>query len=157
MFLLKTDLPFLPPCSISWISRKDRKSRMSHRRFDYILIPGQRLLICIMCALIERSTPMTLQRLASLNEKKKTTLLQMYCFVMVSYCFVCICFSSNRFHKAWALPLFLFFSFFWGKESNLSWKAADQEDGRLMSQNNHIIRVWMPDSFTEERGREVGK
>ena len=28
-------------------------------------------------------------------------------------------------------------------------KPADQEDGRLMSQNNHLVRVWMPDSFIE--------
>jgi len=28
-------------------------------------------------------------------------------------------------------------------------KLADQEDGRLMSQNNHLIRVWMPVSFIE--------
>ena len=129
MFLLKTDLPFLPPCSISGISRKDRKSRMSHR-FDYILIPGQRLLICSMCTLIERSTPMTLQRSFSQLKKKKqqTTLLQMYCFVMVSYCFVCICFSSNRFHKAWALPLFLFsFFFFEARKATLVGKQQTKK------------------------------
>ena len=28
-------------------------------------------------------------------------------------------------------------------------KPADQEDGRLMSQNNHLVRVWMPGSFIE--------
>ena len=26
-------------------------------------------------------------------------------------------------------------------------KPANQEDGRLMSQNNHLVRVWMPGSF----------
>ena len=31
-------------------------------------------------------------------------------------------------------------------------KPADQEDGRLMSQNNHLIGVWMPVSLLEQRG-----
>ena len=32
-------------------------------------------------------------------------------------------------------------------------KPADQEDGRLMSQSNHLVGLWMPGSFTEpERG-----
>ena len=31
-------------------------------------------------------------------------------------------------------------------------KPADREDGRLMSQNNHLTEVWMPVSFTEHRG-----
>ena len=31
-------------------------------------------------------------------------------------------------------------------------KPADQEDGRLMSQSNHLVRVWMPSSFTESEG-----
>ena len=30
---------------------------------------------------------------------------------------------------------------------NLFGKPADQEDGRLMSQNNHGWMVWMLDSF----------
>ena len=29
-------------------------------------------------------------------------------------------------------------------------KPADQEDGRLMSQNNHLIGVWMPSSFVDQ-------
>ena len=33
-------------------------------------------------------------------------------------------------------------------------KPADGEDGRLMSQNNHLIRVWMPVYFIESE-REV--
>ena len=37
-------------------------------------------------------------------------------------------------------------------------KAADQEDGRLAPQNNHLIGVWMPDSFLDQRwGRWVSK
>ena len=31
-------------------------------------------------------------------------------------------------------------------------KPADREDGRLMSLNNHLVSVWMPDSFIERRG-----
>ena len=27
-------------------------------------------------------------------------------------------------------------------------KPADQEDGRLMSENNHLVGVWMSGSFT---------
>ena len=30
-------------------------------------------------------------------------------------------------------------------------KLADQEDSRLPSQNNHLIEVWMPGSFIEQR------
>ena len=30
-------------------------------------------------------------------------------------------------------------------------KLADQKDGRLISQNNHLFSVWMPDSFIEQR------
>ena len=32
-------------------------------------------------------------------------------------------------------------------------KFTDQEDGTPMSQNNHIIEVWMPGSFIEHRAR----
>jgi len=28
-------------------------------------------------------------------------------------------------------------------------KPTDGEDGRLKSQNNHLVEVWMPDSFIE--------
>ena len=30
-------------------------------------------------------------------------------------------------------------------------KPVDQEDGRLMSQNNHLLGVWMPGSFINQR------
>ena len=33
-----------------------------------------------------------------------------------------------------------------------SGKPADGEDGRLKSQNNHLIGVWMPVSFIAQRG-----
>ena len=34
-------------------------------------------------------------------------------------------------------------------------KPADQKDGRLMSQSNHFVGVWMPGSFIEsERSNE---
>ena len=36
-------------------------------------------------------------------------------------------------------------------------KLADWEDGRLMSQNSHLIGIWMPGSFIEQRGEEVKK
>ena len=37
-------------------------------------------------------------------------------------------------------------------------KPADRKDGRLMSQNNHLIRVWMSSLFIEgERGGEEVK
>lgn len=32
-----------------------------------------------------------------------------------------------------------------------SGKPADRENGRLRSQNNHLARVWMPDSFINQR------
>ena len=35
-------------------------------------------------------------------------------------------------------------------------KPADQEDGRIMSQNNHHLEVWMPGYFTDgSKGEEV--
>ena len=33
-------------------------------------------------------------------------------------------------------------------------KPSDQEDGRLTSQNSHLIGVWMPVSFKEHRAGE---
>ena len=30
-------------------------------------------------------------------------------------------------------------------------ELVDQEDGRLRSQNNHSVRVWMPGSFMDQR------
>ena len=35
-------------------------------------------------------------------------------------------------------------------------KPADPEDGRLMSQNNRLIRVWKPGSFIEQRWGKGG-
>ena len=32
---------------------------------------------------------------------------------------------------------------------------SDQEDGKLMSQNSHLVRVCMPGSFIEQRWRGV--
>ena len=34
-------------------------------------------------------------------------------------------------------------------------KLAYQEDGKLMSQSNHLIWVWMPGSFINQRQEEV--
>ena len=36
-------------------------------------------------------------------------------------------------------------------------KLADWEDGKLMSQNNSLIGVWMPASFIEQRGEQTRK
>ena len=36
-------------------------------------------------------------------------------------------------------------------------KPADREDGRLMSQNNHLVGVWMPGSFMDQSWGEVSK
>ena len=41
------------------------------------------------------------------------------------------------------------------RNTTLFGKPADWEDSRLMSQNNHLVRVWMPGSFIEQRTREV--
>ena len=35
----------------------------------------------------------------------------------------------------------------WGKEGTLIGEPADQEDGRLAPQNNHLLGAWMPGSF----------
>ena len=40
-----------------------------------------------------------------------------------------------------------------GKQETLTGEPADQEDGRLGLQNNHLIEVWMPDSFIYQRER----
>ena len=37
------------------------------------------------------------------------------------------------------------------KQETLIGEPADQEDGRLGLQNNHLIEVWMPDSFIDQR------
>ena len=34
-------------------------------------------------------------------------------------------------------------------------KLADGKDGGLMSQNNHLIGVWMPCAFIDQRGTKV--
>ena len=36
-------------------------------------------------------------------------------------------------------------------------KLADREDGRLMSQNNHLVSFWTPGSFIEQRWGGVEK
>ena len=36
-------------------------------------------------------------------------------------------------------------------------KLADCKDGKLISQNNNLIEVWMPDSFIEQRGKQARK
>ena len=49
----------------------------------------------------------------------------------------------------------------WGVEARkrLTGELADQEDGRLAPQNNHLVGVWMPASFVEleenQRGTKV--
>ena len=35
-------------------------------------------------------------------------------------------------------------------------KPADQEDGRLMSQSNHLVMVWMPVSLVESERKKQG-
>ena len=45
----------------------------------------------------------------------------------------------------------------WGKEETLIREPADQEDGKLAPQNNHLIGVWMPGSFIDQRWGEVKK
>ena len=39
------------------------------------------------------------------------------------------------------------------QEETLVGELADQQDGRLAPQNNHLIGVWMPGSFIEQRER----
>ena len=38
------------------------------------------------------------------------------------------------------------------RSTTLFGEPADQEDGRLVSRKNHLIGVWMPVSFIEQRG-----
>ena len=42
---------------------------------------------------------------------------------------------------------------YWGKEETLIWEPNDRENGRLASQNNDLIRVWMPGSFIDQSER----
>ena len=41
----------------------------------------------------------------------------------------------------------------WGKEGTLIGEPADWEDGRLVSQINHLTGVWMPGCFIDKRER----
>ena len=43
------------------------------------------------------------------------------------------------------------------RNTTLFRKPADREDGRLTSQNNHLVEAWMPGSFMDQRWREVKK
>ena len=43
------------------------------------------------------------------------------------------------------------------RERILFRELVDQEYGRLISQNNHLVWVWMPGSFMNQRWREVRK
>ena len=36
-------------------------------------------------------------------------------------------------------------------------KLADRENGRLMSQNNHLVSFWTPGSFIEQRWGGIEK
>ena len=46
-----------------------------------------------------------------------------------------------------------FFIFFFGggADTALVGELADQEDGRLKSQNNHLVMVWISGSFMDQR------
>ena len=44
----------------------------------------------------------------------------------------------------------------WSKD-DFNQGAGNWEDGRIEPQNNHLIRVWMPGSFTNQRWGEVRK
>lgn len=44
-----------------------------------------------------------------------------------------------------------------GKENSFFRKAVGQQDGRLVPQNNRLIRVWTPGSSTDQGWREVRK
>ena len=43
------------------------------------------------------------------------------------------------------------------QEETLVGELADQQDGRLAPQNNHLIGVWMPGSFTDQREKSNEK
>ena len=48
----------------------------------------------------------------------------------------------------------------WGvkaRNTTLFRKPADQVDGRLMSQKDHLVGVWMPGSFMDKKWEEVRK
>ena len=46
---------------------------------------------------------------------------------------------------------FFFFFFGGGADTALVGELADQEDGRLKSQNNHLVMVWISGSFMDQR------
>ena len=37
------------------------------------------------------------------------------------------------------------------RDTALVGELTDQEDGRLKSQNNHLVMVWIPGSFMDQR------
>ena len=37
-----------------------------------------------------------------------------------------------------------------GQGRDFIWELADQEDGRLVPQNNHLVGAWLPDSFMDK-------
>ena len=39
----------------------------------------------------------------------------------------------------------------WARNTALVGELTDQEDSRLKSQNNHLVRVWIPGSFMDQR------
>ena len=43
------------------------------------------------------------------------------------------------------------------RNTTLFGKPADRKDGKLLSQNNHLVGVWMPGSFMDQRWGEVRK
>ena len=47
-----------------------------------------------------------------------------------------------------------------GSERDFIQEPADQEDGRLVTQNNHLVGAWLPGSFLDQRwggGKETKK
>ena len=45
----------------------------------------------------------------------------------------------------------------WGREETLVGELVDQQDSRLEPQNNHLIGVWMPGSFIDQREKSNEK
>ena len=44
-----------------------------------------------------------------------------------------------------------------GSERDFIQEPADQEDSRLVTQNNHLVGAWLPGSFLDQRCGGVGK
>ena len=42
-----------------------------------------------------------------------------------------------------------------GRGRDFIWEPADQEDGRLAPQKNHLVGAWLPDSFMDQNWRGV--